>query len=172
MSDKSIGQNSVRSSYKTPDTNETSDTSPGAPVNETEEGPRLQSGSRDISKSFWFTPPEQLHVSFQEELLYSLDSRSPKKVFRALAAAVEDQNYEGLAGLADELDKSPLSEELQYIFDIAMTMRQGGIGDNVLEMASFIAGGHDSRDRCMTKSDEIIALKIEEVCQRLSAKKR
>lgn len=167
MSDKSIGRDSVRSLYNAPETHET----PGTSADKNDGAPRLQSGSRSNTKSFWPDTQEKMHGSFQGELLYALDSRSAKKIYSILKTAIENQDCEGLAGLADELDKSPLSGEQKSLFSEAIAMRCRGNGDTLLETASFIAGGHD-RDRYMTASDKITALKIKDVCQRMGATER
>jgi hypothetical protein len=167
MSDKSIGPDSVRSLYNAPETHET----PGTSADKNDGAPRLHSGSRSNTKSFWPDTSEKLHGSFQGELLYALDSRSAKKIYAVLKTAIENQDCESLAGLADELDKLPLSGEQKSLFSEAITMRWSGNGDTLLETASFIAGGHD-RDRYLTTIEQITALKIEGVCQRLGTKER
>ena len=167
MSDKSIGPDSVRSLYNPSEIHGT----PTNAASKTDEAPRLRSGSRDDTKSFWPSTQGELHGSFQGKLLYALESRSAKKIFNVLEDAVINQNYEGLVGLSNALDQSPLMGDQKSSFDEALNMRRGGSGKTLLETASFIAGGHD-RDRHLTTGGEIIALKIKDLCQRLGVKER
>ena len=167
MSDKSINPDSVRSLYNPPELHET----PEKSADNTDQAPRLHSGSRDDTKSVSFLKQAEFHGSFQAKLLYALDSRSAKKIFDVLEDAVMDQNYESLVSLAEQLDESPLIGDQKFLFDEAINMRRGGIGNTLLETAGFIAGGHD-RDRYLTASGEITALKIKDVCHRLGAKER